>query len=273
MKSDYNRFIELFFNFYEQVVFAQTKAILNPELFARYKSTLLDQVALFFTLFHLYRRLNQLFDDSGQTSSKDYYQWLFGEEMKKSDYKSAINEYIKKSQSYSISPEFSSCEQTIMNIIFPADILIKYLFGRENMRLTTHMVIAKLYDKSHLDTMMQSFLVDDRAMGEFLLYISDYRLVKDGFFGHVAKMTYYKFDKHNPKVEEEIDEFISSVGHGPMDSLHIPERIQAESSMMERLINFYINHIGSFWCSRGDNFLVRVLKSDIIRDTITHATQ
>lgn len=75
----------------------------------------------------------------------------------------------------------------------------------------------------------------------------DWRLFKKNYFKGIKKLSMHAFSlkgKYDYNTEKEIDSFISSLGDASsLDEVKIPEKLSAESAMMERLVNFYVTHL------------------------------
>ncbi|HCB51561.1 TPA: hypothetical protein DEP21_03230 [Patescibacteria group bacterium] len=74
-QDNYNRFIEVFFNFYE-FIFQQTGKNIEKTELEKIKKDLLNNIEIFFFLFYSYQNCNTTFDSS-KTPSKDFYQRMF----------------------------------------------------------------------------------------------------------------------------------------------------------------------------------------------------
>jgi len=68
---------------------------------------------------------------------------------------------------------------------------------------------------------------------------------------------------------------MSSIGEDVenIDSFKIPERIKKESKLMEKILNFYITLIGGLRVSRGDDYFLRIYRSNLIQDILKNKTQ
>jgi len=93
-----------------------------------------------------------------------------------------VNDFIDNYSIYSRSTKFSLTEKNILNIIFPADILIKYLFDQEDIFHVIDNIVINLYDKDVLDDYLKSFLKSDEKLSDFLDYITNYQLYKENYF-------------------------------------------------------------------------------------------
>jgi hypothetical protein len=73
-------------------------------------------------LFHFYKSVNELF--IGKSSDKDYLDWLLGKE----DEDKVLVAFKQNYETTKFLPHSSPLEQTILNKVWPTDILLKYLF-------------------------------------------------------------------------------------------------------------------------------------------------
>ena len=263
--DNYNRFIDLFFNFYE-FVFSQTGKKITQEQIWKIKKDLLNEGNLFFLFFMTYKKCNGILTNQ-ETTDKNLYSRLFYDELKE-DQKGNINEFIENSEKYCKQPEISTIETKILQFILPADILIRYLFLDTDMFLVTETIISKIYDRKILDKFMKTFHKNDEELENFILYITDYKNFKRNFFWGVQKylVTALRETKWW-ETDEELDDLMSSIGDDieHIENLKIPERIKKESRLMEKILNFYITLVGWFWIARGDNFFLRLFRSPIIK--------
>jgi benzoyl-CoA reductase/2-hydroxyglutaryl-CoA dehydratase subunit BcrC/BadD/HgdB len=79
-EKNYNRFIDLFFNFYE-FVFFQTGQKIDKKKFLDIKKKLLKKADVFFLLFYSYQEYNNLFL-TNKTPDNEFYKRLFADELK-----------------------------------------------------------------------------------------------------------------------------------------------------------------------------------------------
>ncbi len=181
-QENYNRFIEVFFNFYE-FIFQQTGKKIEKSKLTAIKKKVLDKADILFFLFYSYQKYNNLFTKE-QFPDKEFYQWLFSDEIK-GDQQTIIDDFSQNIQIYSTKTTFSQIENKLIQYILPADILIRYLFLETNMTLIIENVVSKLFNKEILDNYIKSFLKDDSQRNDCILYITDYKHYKKNFFSGV----------------------------------------------------------------------------------------
>ena len=75
-------------------------------------------------------------------------------------------------------PHSSALEQSILNMVRPADILIKYLFGDANPIIAVETIVARIFDKTELDLLVQSFLTSDEKLPQLFEYLLEYKKYK-----------------------------------------------------------------------------------------------
>lgn len=262
-KISYKWFIDLFFEFYYLVI-DQTGQKIDEIEFEALKKDLLKNIQLFFMLYYYFKSLNGVFGDSFN-SSKEYYNLLFYDELKKWWYKAIVWDFITHCDDYSKSTSFSITERSILTLIFPADILIRYIF-EEDWNLVVDYLVSKIFDKNILDKYLSSFLKNWDEMENFILYISDYNLFKKNYFEWLKNLVIHKFKNNiDIKEQENLDDFLSSVWENDdIENIKVPERIKKESMLMEKFMNFYVTYIWAFWISRWDNFFIRLFRKPIL---------
>ena len=178
-QDNYNRFIQIFFSFYE-FIFQQTGKSINKEVLENIKKDLLNKTELFFFLFYSYQRFNTIFSNES-SPSKDFYTRLFADELKV-DQLNLIDDFTINNTLYTSRTSFGSIENKLLQYVLPADILMRYLFLDTDMLMVTETIISKVFDKNTLDIFMQSFLTNDNKREECILYITDYKHFKKNFF-------------------------------------------------------------------------------------------
>lgn len=263
-KKNYNWFIDVLFSFYE-FVFQQTWHKLDMAIFRSIKKELISQVDIYFLLFEVYLRFNNLLFD-GRASNRDFYSWLFFDELQWQS-KSIVQEFMSNIWDYTRSSHFSWVESKILQFVLPADILIRYLFIDLNMNLVVDTVIAKIYDKNILDDFVKKVRKSDLELEKFILYITDYRLFKKNFFAGVQKyiITYFK-DEDKNYIKEELDDLMSSIWDNMenLENFKVPERIKKESKIMEKILNFYVTLVWWLSIARWDSMFVKLFRKNLL---------
>lgn len=269
-EENYNRFIEVFFNFYE-FIFLQTGKKLNKTTFTKIKKKLLNKVEVFFFLFYSYQKYNNIFTQDKFPDS-EFYKRLFSDEIK-SDQQKIIEDFSENIQTYSVRTTFSQIDNKLLQYILPADILIRYLFLDTNMTLIIESVVTKLFNKDILNDFMKSFLKWSEKREDFILYITDYKHYKKNFFSWIQKYIVTILKKEwIDDFQDENEESWSWIWDEDqnIENFKIPERIKKESKIMEKILNFFITLLWGFWIARWENLFLRLYKPNLIKELITN---
>lgn len=267
-KENYSWFIDLFFSFYK-VVLDQAGIEIGLIELDGLKQKLLQHIQLFFMLFYVYQSVGTCIQPYG-VSEKEFYGWLFYDELKKGEYQPLVQDRVEHSAEYSRTTTFNTTERKVMHLVLPADILLRYLLESDDVFLVTDIFAASIYDKEKVNTYMRSFLAGGDKLGEFLMYITDYNHYKKNFFSALKKYV-IRTVKNSPtedqtgQYEQDLDELLSTIGENTnMDNIKIPSRLKKEAEIMERMMNFYVTFIGGFRIARGDTFYHRLCKKELM---------
>lgn len=264
-KQNYTWFVNVFFEYYKYFCSLNWFKIINKD-FEKIKISLLENIQVFFMLFHIYQKYNNVFYIENE-NEYDFYEWLFDQDLKWWNMKNITFDYINNYEKYSKSYKISITEKKILKLILPADVLIRYLFDENDVYKMVDFVIQPLFDKNLLDTYMSSFLKWNKDLENFVEYIFNYWLFKKKYFVWVKNFISWKYrmdTEYDMDVQEELDELISSIWQDEeVDESKIPDKLKKESQTTERLINFYMTFIGWFWVSRWDNLFARLFRNKI----------
>lgn len=263
------RFIDLFFSTRENVAEIRWKKIPVSKM-KLMREHLLQHIEVFFMLAAVYEHLNQLFS-SPILSSTELYQWLFYDELKKWKQQVIVQDFINNADVYTKSTERTEKEHQLMQSLLPADILLRYLYTERDARLVTQKVISQVYDAEKLHQFVQSFLRTDEQFEDFLVYICDRRLLRSGYFSGIKKLAQQKFRvREDYAMSQEIDAFMSELQDtDSLEGVKVPEVLRQESLLMERLLNFYMTHVGGGRVGRGDTFFVRLFRKPLVHKLLT----
>lgn len=269
VERNFNRFIDLFWSFY-LIVLEKFWFTYRSDFIEDIKKIALKQTDLFFMIYYSYQHISSVFFVQDE-EYQDFVQRMFYEESKKKLFHETLTEYISHMTTYRNLASFSDSEQKLIRTLMPADILIKYLFDHESLDLLIRSLVNSLFDKDKLNAFLRSFLTSGQRFEEFILFITHYRGLKDNFFQWVQTFfTQYRYNrKDSSSVLQEIDEFMSSIWDlQSLDgqSISLPEAVKDESLIMEKLMNFYITHIGWLRVARGDNFFIRIFRRPLLQD-------
>ena len=258
-QENYNWFVEVFFDFYK-ITFEQLQTKISDSDFFAVKKAVLQETAFCFLLFHFYKKLNSLLAE--KSSDTDYLDWLLG----KTKQTNLIKAFKENYATTKYLPHSSPLEQSILNMVRPADILIKYLFGDANPIIAVETIVARIFDKTELDPLVHSFLTSDQQLPQLFEYLLEYKKYKYWFFAGVQNYIIKLLRSEGKEdILEDIDEMLSAIDNGDdISNFDVPERIKRESKVTERLLNFYVTLLGGFTTARGDSFYLRLLKPEIL---------
>lgn len=169
---------------------------------------------------------------------------------------------------------FSKGEAHLMDLLMPADMIIRYVFGDEEAHDIAECLFGTMYDRQESDELLDSFLRNGDRVVEMIEYTLDSGLLKKNFFRamqHCMKHIISSVSDHTT-VEETINDFLSSIEDDPQNAMHImgaiPESLKLESALMERMVNFYTSLMGGLWIARGDSMALRIRKRDLGNEII-----
>jgi len=274
-KWNYNRFIDVFFNFYK-TVFSQSGQKLDLELFEELKKDLLWEIDVFFLLFEHYKKFSWLLADQ-YSNHEDFYKWIFYDEIKDAHLKNMILNFIEQKDNFVYKSTFSIVEKKILQYILPADILLKYLFVDTDIFSVIDSIVSKVYDKKIIDEKLKNFRKNEWDLQDFYLYITDHKHFKNNFFKWVQKYIINVFQNEErlswKTLWDDIDDMMSDIWDDlesmeNVQDFKIPERIKRESKIMEKILNFYITLVWWFWIARWDNFYLRLFKKNMINEIL-----
>ena len=260
----YQWFIDLFFEFYLLVARQQGTEI-DELTFTQLRKDLLLEVQVFFFLFYFYQKINALFARSF-LAPKEFYSWLFADELKQIDYKQTIETFIANRAEITTQSHFGGGDVNIGKLLFPTDIQLRYLLQGEEWRTVVEQLLPVIYDDAQMESYLRSFLKNGKQLDAFLIWLLDWQRYQQHYFQWMKQVSYHEFRLGaNFEEEQERDAFISSLESGkkPGD-VQIPESLKREGMLMDRLMNFYLSFIGGFWTGRGDAFWLRLFKRELV---------
>jgi hypothetical protein len=262
-QEDFNRFVELFFDFYG-VVLVQLKQKVSKEQFAQLRKKLITKLEIFFLMFHFYRRINQFF--AYQSNEQAYFTRLFGEH-----FSPAQREFLSTYANTKYAPKVSLSEEDMLFEVAPADIHLKYLFLDNEPHELVNNLIKHIYDKNILDKKLASLMKSPAELDFILDYVTDPSNFKKGYFPGMQKYFMALFREEDDEEMEEFSEMMSVIGDDmeQIDHLRVPQRIKRESKLMEQLLNFYITYVGGLSIERADTFFIRMYKPQLLRNLLS----
>lgn len=170
-QENYNWFVEVFFDFY-QITFEQLQTKITKSDFITVKKALLQETAFCFLLFHFYKKLNTLLAD--KSSNEDFLDRLLG----KTKQNNLIKAFKQNYETTKFLPHSSPLEQSVLNMVRPADILIKYLFGDADPMIAVETIVARIFEKTEFDPLVNSFLSGDEKLPLLFDELLDYKKYK-----------------------------------------------------------------------------------------------
>lgn len=261
-EADFNRFIEVFFSFYETISL-QLNHKTPVKSFQDLKKRLMSQLEVFFLLFHHVKRLNSYF--SYQSNKNDYFQRLFWDNPSSAQ-KVFLTTYHQTKHQTSL----SQVEEAIFFDLSPADIYIKYLFLWNSPHDIVNNLISKMYDKKKLKKKLIWLIKSPSTLDEIIEYLLDHHKFKTWYFTGIRNLLDSIYDRLDDEEDEEMDHFnemlseIWDTDSSKLNNLKIPQRIKKESNLIEQMLNFYVTFTG--WLSRdiADSFYLRLFKQDLL---------
>ena len=267
-KSDFQWFVDLYFNFFE-IVISQLKHKVTKEHLKEIRTRMLTNIEVFFMMFYYERRVNQLYINSSKVSkrySSEFYQWLFGPQP------TIIQKnFLQNVDKITIDSSFWDVEENLLFEIAPADIHLKYLFLETNISDVISNLISNVFDKELLDKKLTSLMKNESELDFILDYVTDPDNFKKWFFKWV-KQYVSRMRLENQDSYEELDEMMSEIGDDmdKLDQMQIPASIRKESKIMEQFLNFYVSFLWWLSISRSDTFFLRFFKWELVNELIQY---
>ena len=267
-KSDFQWFVDLYFNFFE-IVTSQLKHKITKGQIQKLRTKMLVHIDIFFMMFYYERRVNSLYIDSTKLSSNyynEFYQWLFGPQL------SVVQRnFLQNREKITIDPKFSEIEENLLFEIAPADIHLKYLFLETDVSDVISCVISNVFDKKVLDKKLIALMKNEEELDFILDYATDPDNFKKWFFKWVKQYVSH-MRLQNQDSYEELDEMMSEIWDDmdKLDQMQIPASIKKESKIMEQFLNFYVSYFWWLSISRSDTFFFRFFKWKLIPELIQY---
>jgi hypothetical protein len=124
-------------------------------------------------------------------------------------------DFLLHAEKTSTQSNFSTTERNLIHLLFPADILIRYLLESENVGTTIRHLIVHLFPKDKLAMYMNSFLKDSALFHEFIHFVTDYTNFKVSYFSAMKKYithVFQKQDAYDMTEYQNLDEWMSTIG-------------------------------------------------------------
>ena len=261
-KSDFEWFVDVYFNLFEMVV-SQLKHKISKEHIQRIRTKMLVHIDVFFMMFYYERRINRLYIDSLQGNKNydiEFYNRLFWPQP------SIIQRnFLQSKDKVIFDSKISEIEETLLFDVAPADIHLKYLFLETNVEEVISCIISNIFDRKLLNKKL-TFLMKNQEKLDFILdYVTDPDNFKKWFFKWVKQYVSH-MRLENQDSYDELDEMMSEIWDdiSKIDEMQIPASIKKESKIMEQFLNFYVSYLGWLSISRADTFFFRFFKWKLI---------
>ena len=267
-KSDFQRFIDLYFNFFETIS-SQLQNKLSKWHTEKLKTKMLMHIDIYFMMFYYEKRINNLYISSTQINKSyytEFYQRLFWAQP------SIIQKsFLQNIENITTNPKIWEIEQNLLLEIAPTDIHLKHLFLETDTWEVITNIIWNIFDKKILDKKLTSLMKNEKELDFILDYVTDPNNFKKWFFKWIKQyISHIRLE--NKDSYEELDEMISEIGDdiNKLDEIQIPANIKKESKTMEQFLNFYISYLWWLSISRSDTFFFRLFKWKLIPELIQY---
>jgi hypothetical protein len=263
LQTRYDWFMKTFWNLYV-LIFEKTRTKLNTKTLLEIQTMISSDVRLWFCLYRIIEYISNYFNpvDNDTTS---YYKWLFMDELKDKNRSIITDNFINNHITDTIESTFSETDKAIVELLIPADISIKYLFGDKEWWAITRYVLDGIYNKDYLDEIMDSFIRNWERSQEFLDYIISPEQFKKNFFFWIQDYIRHLITNHKDLNNGNNDTTFSSlINDEDINTEHIPEAIKIETNILDRLINFYIGYIWWLQIARADTGYIRLAKPKLL---------
>ena len=265
-KSDFQWFVDLYFNFYE-IVISQLKHKVTKKQIQELRTKMLTNIEVFFMMFYYEKRVNELYLSSeNKAYFNDFYQWIFWPQL------SAVQKnFMQNMEKITSDSKFSEVEEVLLFDVVPADIHLKYLFLETDVSEIVSNVIANVYDRKILDKKLTSLMKNEEDLNFILDYVTDPDNFKKWFFKWVKQYVSHMRLQDKDSYEE-LDEMMSEIGDDmdKLDQMQIPASIKKESKIMEQLLNFYVTYLWWLSISRADTFFLRFFKWGLVPELVQY---
>ena len=265
---DFQRFIELYFNFYSVVVW-QLKHKVTREHIKQLRSKMLVHIDVFFMMFYYEKRVSNLYINSlrwKRNYINEFYQWLFWPQptIIQKNFLQNVDKIVYDSSFWEI-------EESLLFEIAPANIHLKYLFLETNVWDVISYIISNLFDKKLLDKKLTTLMKNEENLDFILDYVTDPDNFKKWFFKWVKQyISHMRLE--NKDSFDELDEMISEIWDDidKLNQMQIPTSIKKESKTMEQFLNFYVSYLWWLSISRADTFFFRFFKWGLVEELIKY---
>ena len=267
-KSDFQWFIDLYFNFFE-IVASQLKHKITKWYIQKLRTKMLVHIDVFFMMFYYERRVNWLYVSSTKLSKdyyKEFYHWLFWPQL------SVVQKnFLQNIDKITADSKVSEIEESLLFEVAPADIHLKYLFLETDVWDIVSFLVSNIFDKKILDKKLTSLMKNEENLDFILDYVTDPDNFKKWFFKWLKQYVSH-MRLENQDSYEELDEMMSEIGDdlSKLDQMQIPAGIKKESKIMEQFLNFYVNFLWWLSISRSDTFFFRFFKWKLVSELMEY---
>ena len=206
-KSDFQRFVDLYFNLFGIVV-SQLKHKITKEHIQNLRTKMLVHIDIFFMMFYYEKRVNGLYIDSMKLNKNydaEFYQWLFWPQP------SIIQRnFLQNKDKIRFDSKISEVEETLLFDVAPADIHLKYLFLETNVEDVISCMISNIFDKKILDKKLTALMKNEEELDFILDYVTDPDNFKKWFFKWVKEYVSH-IRLENQDSYDELDEMMSEI--------------------------------------------------------------
>ena len=265
-KSDFQWFIDLYFNFFEVLIW-QLKHRVTQERIRQIRSKMLEHIDIFFMMFYYEKRVSCLYINNYRWKKNyvnEFYQWLFWSQPTavQKNFLQNVDEIINNSSFWEI-------EGSLLFEIAPADIHLKYLFLETNVWEVVSCIVSNIFDRKILDKKLTTLMKNEEELDFILDYVTNPDNFKKWFFKWV-KQYVSRMRLENKDSFEELDEMISEIWDDmdKLDQMEIPTSIKKESKIMEQFLNFYVSYLWWLSISRADTFFFRFFKLWLVHELL-----
>ncbi len=267
-KSDFQWFIDLYFNFFEIVV-SQLKHKVTKEHVQRLRTKMLVNIDIFFMMFYYEKRINDLYLNMLKEKKSyvpEFYQWLFW-----SQFTVIQKDFLQNQDRIITNSKIWRIEENLLFEVAPADIHLKYLFLDTDVWDVISCIISNIFDKKLLDKRLMSLVKNKEDLDFILDYVTDLDNFKKWFFKWMKQYVSHMRLKNQDSYEE-LDEMMSEIWDDmdKLDQMQIPASIKKESKIMEQFLNFYVSYLWWLSISRADSFFFRFFKWKLIPELMQY---
>lgn len=267
IEDNFTWLIALFFSFYHFLL-GQSGKVFDTATIRKIKQQFLrDHIEVFFMLMYFYQYAGRSLE-TFWAKAEQFFWWLFYDELHWGDLQALAQDFLAHAETTIKTTNFNTTEKNLISLLFPADILVKYVLDAPNISATIRHLITNLFNQEETRLYMSSFLDSDKDFLLFLTKITDYTHFKNTYFEALKKYITHMFHNQEPfsiTQSKDVDEWISMIWEwGAVDMSKIPERIKQESDTMERLMNFYVTYIWWSRIGRWDSRYIRCGHHEIL---------